>query len=336
MNRFLKPVSLIAGIVFLLSGQSLLCAEWQAAPAMSIPRQEIYVAAAGDHIFVPGGILEDGNAFTAALERFDISTGTWRTMTPLPQARHHVTPAIVGSTLYAIGGFSGGFPNWIMHDDVYEYDLVNDNWKTGVSLPGPLGEHVQAVVGNRIHVIGGRVPGKQDAKLFDDYFDTDTHWIYDPDKRTWAEGKPAPTARNSAAAAVYNGLIYVVGGRANVIRADGSQIQTNLVNLEVYNPDDDSWSTLAPLPTASGGLAAAALKGKIYVFGGEQWTPEQKVFADSWEYDIQHDHWTALPDLPTARHGLAAVAVNDSVYVIGGCKVVGGGAATAVMETFTP
>ena len=79
---------------------------------------------------------------------------------------------------------------------------------------------------------------------------------------------------------------------------------------------------------SSDGLAAAALNGKIYVFGGEQWVPEQKVFTNSWEYDIENNLWSALPDLPTARHGLAASAFNDAVSVIGGCKVIGGGAAT--------
>ena len=336
MAYLLKFVLLTTGLLSSLFSHLLFSADWQTAEPMPLPRQEIYVAVAGGHIYVPGGILEDGSAFSAVMERFDTATGAWQLVAPLPQARHHITPAIVDHTLYAIGGFSGGFPDWIMHNDVFEYDLKSDTWATGTSLPGPLGEHVQAVVNNRIHVIGGRMPGKEGAKAFNDYIDSTTHWIYDPGLGTWLNGNPAPTARNSAAAAVHNGLIYVVGGRRNVIRDDGTQIQVNLTNLEVYDAVGDSWSILAPMPLASGGLAAATLNGKIYVFGGEQWAPEQKVFASSWEYDIENDLWSALPDLPTARHGLAAIAVNDAVYVIGGCKITGGGAATGVVEVLVP
>ncbi len=331
-----KPLQSIPLLVLLLQSQFVFGADWQTAPSMPTPRQEIYVATHGNNILVPGGVLADGIAYTATFEKYDTQTKTWHVLAPLPQARHHITPAVVSGTLYAVGGFSGGYPNWLMHDDVYEYDLENNNWKQGVSLPGPLAEHVYAVVNNRIHIIGGRKPGKQDAKLFDDYVDTDVHLIYDPDKRSWSNGKPAPTARNSAAAAVYNNLIYVVGGRVNIVRADGTQIQTNLDTLEAYDSVTDSWTTLAPMPIASGGLAAAALDDKIYVFGGEQWTSEQKVFADSWVYDISSNSWSRLPDLPTARHGLAATAVDDTIYVIGGGKLVGGGAASGVMETLTP
>jgi hypothetical protein len=89
-------------------------------------------------------------------------------------------------------------------------------------------------------------------------------------------------------------------------------------NLEVYDPKLDRWDTRSPMPPARGGLAATSLNGKLYVFGGEQWVPEQKVFAESWVYHPETDVWEALPPLPTPRHGLGASAVGNRIFVFGG------------------
>ena len=77
---------------------------------------------------------------------------------------------------------------------------------------------------------------------------------------------------------------------------------------------------------------ATSLNGKLYVFGGEQWVPEQKVFAESWVYDPKTDIWEALPPLPTPRHGLRASAVANRIFVFGGATKTGGDAATTSHE----
>ncbi len=67
------------------------------------------------------------------------------------------------------------------------------------------------------------------------------------------------------------------------------------------------------MPQAQGGLAAAVWGGRLYVFGGEQWVREQKVFADGWVSDPRTDRWAALPPLPTPRHGLGAAMVGNRI-----------------------
>ena len=41
-----------------------------------------------------------------------------------------------------------------------------------------------------------------------------------------------------------------------------------LKTVQVYTPSNNSWRTLAPLPTAGMTLGAGAINGKIYVVGG--------------------------------------------------------------------
>lgn len=86
------------------------------------------------------------------------------------------------------------------------------------------------------------------------------------------------------------------------------------------------------MPQAQGGLAATALNDKLYVFGGEQWVPEQKVFAESWVYDPQTNTREVLLPLSTPRHGLGASAIGNRIFVFGSGTKTGGNAATAIHE----
>ena len=84
------------------------------------------------------------------------------------------------------------------------------------------------------------------------------------------------------------------------------------------------------MPTARGGLAAAALGSKLYVFGGEN----PGVFAHTEEYDPVQKTWRRVADMPTPRHGMGAVTVGNAIHVIGGGSRAGFGASTA-HEVFT-
>ena len=84
---------------------------------------------------------------------------------------------------------------------------------------------------------------------------------------------------------------------------------------EVYDPKTDTWKSLAPMPTARGGIAAAVINGNIYVFGGE--APE-KTFNNNEKYNTTTNTWTDDIPMPTPPHGLAAIALNNNIYVIGG------------------
>ncbi len=83
------------------------------------------------------------------------------------------------------------------------------------------------------------------------------------------------------------------------------------------------------MPQPKGGLAATSHLGKLYVVGGEQWVPEQKVFAQSWIYDPKTDKWEALP---APRHGLGVSTVGNRIFVFSGGTKTGGNAATAIHE----
>jgi len=86
-------------------------------------------------------------------------------------------------------------------------------------------------------------------------------------------------------------------------------------NVWVYDPEADTWTAKAPLPTARGALAAAALDGKIYAIGGRDATQDLNSVE---AYDPANDSWESLEDLPTARDHLAAVVVGERIFAVGG------------------
>ena len=215
---------------------------------------------------------------------------------------------------------------------MWVYDPRSNRWTGGVDMPAARAEGVAAVVDGRIYWIGGRVPTRPEAAHFNDHQDSSRNEMFDPATGKWSTRAPAPTARNSAAAAVIGGRIYVVGGRRFVRRDDGKTRMVNFANLEVYDPKSDSWETRAPMPQAQGGLGAAALDGRLHACGGEQWLPEQRVLAECWSYDPANDRWQALPTMPTPRHGIGMVALGGRLHIFGGAIRPGGNFATPVHE----
>ena len=64
-----------------------------------------------------------------------------------------------------------------------------------------------------------------------------------------------------------------------------------------------------------GGIAAATVRGRIVVVGGEE---SAGTIREVELLDPRARRWSRLADLPTPRHGLGAVARDGRVFVIEG------------------
>jgi hypothetical protein len=324
--------ALCAAALLTTAAQAQTSLRWETAAPAGVARQELYPEVLDGKIYVAGGLLSPNTGYSAHFESWDPALARWTRLATLPEARHHIALAAAGGRLWGIGGFSGGFPHWRAQSSVFWYEPAADRWHQGPDLPQARAEGVASAVHGKVYLIGGRVPATPGASHFNDHRDTALTQVLDPADGRWRRLPDAPTARNSAASAVIDGRIYVVGGRTAEKQADGTLRQVNVPTLEVFDPARNTWTTRKPMPQARGGLAAATHQGKLYVFGGEQWVPEQKVFADGWVYDPAADRWDALPPMPTARHGLGAATLGNRIHVFGGGLRVGGNAATDVHE----
>ena len=315
---------------------------WAPLADMPFPVQEIYPApfwkAAGAafdpkpkpfNIIVNAGGLtaEDAYNVTDAVTFYDPVYDRWGYGAPLPEPRHHLSLVNNNGLLYGVGGFArdarGG---WQMRATCWRTRAIDQPWEPVSSMPHPLAEMASVSLGGFVHVAGGRAPAGSRNRDWSDHIDTDEHWLYDPAADRWYAQAPLPTARNSSAGVVINGVFYVIGGRTV---SDGN---THVV--EVYDAASDRWEKASPMPKAQAGLAASVLGGKIYVFGGEHFRDGGAVFAEAWEYDPRKDEWRAVAAMPRPRHGLGAVTLENAIYVMGGAAAPGGDGTTAALDRF--
>ena len=307
--------------------------QWSAKPPLPFAVQEIYPALHGGRIHVVGGLLGEGGRVVGVSDRhvaYDPVTGQSAMMAALPAPRHHPQAVSAGGRLYLLGGFATnpGAVNWIMQRETLVLDEAAAAWRTLAAAPAPHGESTAAVVGQRLHIVGGRAPKGAANLAYGDHADTDHHLVYDVGSNAWSTAAPALSKRNSAAGGVIAGMWHVAGGRHV---ADGPSDAH-----EVYDPKEDRWRAAAPMPTGSGagGNAAGVIAGKLYVFGGEYFHDGGKVHAEVWAYDPKTDAWEATAPMPTPRHGLGGITIGDGVWLVGGAKKPSGSDTSDVVERF--
>jgi len=136
------------------------------------------------------------------------------------------------------------------------------------------------------------------------------------------------TARYATTAAVVDGLVFVVGGMER-----GAAGDVTVAAVDAYDPDARSWSRCAPMPTARSFAAAAAFRGKIYVFGGLDVDGQALDVVEV--YDPRTDAWSRCTPNDTALSRLTAVNHMDiGIIVAGGMD--GDGANSARQRIFLP
>eukprot|EP00439_Symbiodinium_sp_Y106_P002157 s2924_g1.t1 len=108
----------------------------------------------------------------------------------------------------------------------------------------------------------------------------------------------------------------VVDARPELYVFGGQTSRQTLASVERFNWDSSTWESLPPMPTARSFCCAAALGGKLFVFGGER--DQRAAFAAAECFDPVSGDWERLPPLPTPRAGCCAAAAAKRLLVCGG------------------
>ena len=156
----------------------------------------------------------------------------------MPTAKCYLQANVVNGKIYLIGGNSGfGFT---LTDEVMVYDPETNVWSKGASTPTAVASYVSGVFDNKICVVT--------SSLFQ---------LYDTEKDSWSLGKSPPMLGGISCGGVTSGLfalqrIYVFGekGSAN------------------YDPNTETWTKSASLPTYRSYSGVALLNDSFYVIGG--------------------------------------------------------------------
>ena len=280
-------------------------ATWRTLASTGLARQEVAYVKSGSKFYLAGG--------STAHQAYDPATNTWTTLAPLPANIDHIQGVALNGLIYYVGGLQ----SWPEPEvsTVYIYNPTTNSFTTGAAMPRSRGAGGVAVHNSKIYYAGGLHAGSAVA-----WFD-----VYDPATDSWSQLPDMPRVRDHFQAAVVDGVLYAIGGRNTAINA------TTTAN-DAFRFSSGSWETgRAPLPTARGGFAAAAVGQEIVVIGGEG---GGSTFSTVEAYNTVTNSWRTLPPMPTARHGIQGVVCAGSIYVAAGSTVQGRGP-TSVQEAIS-
>lgn len=281
---------------------------WLLLPQMPISLADPALGVVGNAIHIVGGFSAMGPA-TAHL-RFDPGQLQWTELPSLPLARANATAATVDGQLYVLGGYN--FDRGGALSANHRYDVTTRQWNTATASLFPASGAGSAVVDGEILLFGG----------FDNRTESSAVQRYNPAGDSWTLGTPMPLARSEFSAVTVNDQIYIIGG--NVLSITASATITPVMKarsstiVSVYDPRQDSWRDLAPLPEGRVAYAAAARNNQIYVIGGSDKWVDGTIQATVLVYDISNNVWTYSSPLPMGRSGLRGVAIRDNLYIFGG------------------
>lgn len=225
---------------------------WSDGPDLPLPMHHANVAVVGGRLLVLGYL--EGLAFEASAEAWELIPGTaqWEQLTPLlfDRARGASATIVDGSRVIVCGGFRGGA---VAECDAY--DAADDTWTQLPDLPEIRDHVVGGALDGELLVVGGR---RGTISSFEGNV-----WALADDDSAWENRASMLTPRGGAGAAPLGGLLYVAGGEGDPGDPDGI-----FRELEAYDPDDDSWQALDPMPTPRHGTGAAAVDGMLVIPGG--------------------------------------------------------------------
>jgi N-acetylneuraminic acid mutarotase len=225
----------------------------------------------------------------------------WTSLAPLPAPVEGASIASIGNKIYTAFGYDAGNSR-----KMRIYDIDKDTWSMGAMAPPGYesAEGVGLAHDGKFYSVGGRSIAGDGQELL----------MYDPVLDSWTVLPSMTYGRQGLAAVVVGDYIYAIGGRT-----DGGPFATSapMAWVEKYDIFNGTWTTVASLPVGRSDLAAAAVGGKIYIFGGYDGT---NVLNSVMMYNPETDTWTGgFAPVPTLRGALYGVGTKgNKVYVIGG------------------
>lgn len=267
------------------------------------------VAALGQQVVVLGGFdtgLLDGLDITARTDVYDVAERTWHQEPDAPVRWTHINLAVVGTTLYLVGGLEG--TQFTARGDSFALDPIGHSWGTRAALPAGLERGAAGVVTapGRIYLLGGASTTSALASCLE----------YDIVGDTWTQLPDLPAPRSHPAAMrMTDGTLIVAGGLASL---DSSVPRGEVWALSPPGVANRVWQPRTPVPSdVRGGCAYGVVLGELVCAGGESGLDARNVVQS---YDPYLDQWTAREAMPADRAGTQGAAVGGRLFIPGGAQ----------------
>jgi formylglycine-generating enzyme required for sulfatase activity len=186
--------------------------------------------------------------------------------------------------------------------------LSADRWEARNEIPYSVYGHGAAALDGKLFVLGG-------CETADWTSTTSRVQIYEVSTDQWSEGKPLPVALGWPMVSVYKGKIYVFGGMLpGAVSTDQAWS---------YDPVQDVWSALAPLPARIMNGVAISAGDAVYVGLGYERTDGTakgvvRNFIEFYRYDPDRNAYRRLADAPEGACYAAVGRFENNIYVVHG------------------
>ncbi|XP_061195287.1 kelch-like protein 15 [Saccostrea echinata] len=170
----------------------------------------------------------------------------------------------------------------------------------------------QAKIGNFLYAAGG----------YDDkYCTVGRVFMFDPKYRGWTEVASMNEPRVSFAMCNSDNRLFVVGGVNHTMDEETKEESEQVLgSVEMYNPEDNVWTNLQPMPYKSSDQAAVFANGCLYVSGGISSEPDDPVPLNStWCLKVDgSEGWVPKANMLNGRQGHSITALSGKLYTMGG------------------
>jgi len=220
----------------------------------------------------------------------------WQELDQMPFQRSRFASALYNNEFYLIGGESEtGITNRV---DIF--NPTTQIWRLGKSKLTPVKNVSAAIINDRIYIPGGETQGG---------VYTDKLEVYDLITDTWGEKARLPIKISSYSMAIYEGNLYIFGGRN----------QTGILDtVFLYDPVIDKWLSLPSMESSVENSTAVEFHGSIFVIGGaDQHGYTRKVRSiKPVNYQTAEFIWMNETELPAQYNWVSAYSISDLIFVI--------------------
>ncbi|NXI05393.1 NS1BP protein, partial [Pachycephala philippinensis] len=267
-----------------------------------------------------------------------------RAMSPMQYARSGLGTAELHGRLIAAGGYN----REECLRTVECYDPEKDTWTFIAPMRTPRARFQMAVLMGQLYVVGGSNGHSDDLSCGEMYEPEIDDWTPVPELRTnrcnagEASAAPRLQGRNSASScslpilscinrsvcperkAVHCGVLALVAGRHQSAVCElggylyiigGAESWNCLNSVERYNPENNTWTLMAPMNVARRGAGVAVRDGKLYVAGGFDGTHAVNCVE---MYDPARNEWKMMGSMTTPRSNAGITTVANTIYAVGG------------------
>lgn len=275
------------------------------------------------------------------VDEFDPLTLTWTARRVPPLEMHHMQCVEFDGKVWVVGAEYGNYPFEDLHESIFVYDPVEDEWSTRSFLPDATsrrrGGGALVVYENLMYYIAGNIGGHGEHATALSWLD-----VYDPIADSWSSNYPdAPHARDHAGGGVVmrdgHAMVCIASGRDSGV---ANFFESPVAATDCFNVSSGAWIDLgedANIPNPRAGAAVGTTcDGLIVVAGGEG-------FGQAYTDVDYFDGKTWLSDrhqnLNQARHGtgLAVGPCNcPRLYIASGGGNQGGGSDIDTTEVMKP